>query len=96
MPDNSSSLIVPTLLTTGSIHFAEVRSAASIVQDVIDSLVALDGVKSDILEGLDEAGWALQKIRQAESGRFWEEGEFNAMGDGQITSCVLLSAITYL
>lgn len=81
MPDNS--LIVPTILTTGSLHFARIRSDGT-VQDVLDSLVTLDEVKSDILAGLEDTGWALQRIRREESGRSWEVGELDAIGDGQI------------
>lgn len=95
MSDNS--LIVPTLLTTGSLHFAEVKSDSTI-QDVINSLVAFDEVCSDVLGELEleNAGWALQKIRQEESGRFWEEGELKAMGDGQIAFWVFSIATAYL
>jgi hypothetical protein len=81
MPDNS--LIVPTILTTGTIHFASVK-ADSTAQDVIDSLVALDGVNLDILGDLDEAGWALQNVRQEDIGRTWEVHELEAIGDGKI------------
>jgi hypothetical protein len=83
MPDNS--LIVPTVLTTGSIHFASVKPDST-AQDVIDSLVVLHEVNSDILGDLEEAGWALQKIRREESGRIWEEDQLEAIGDGQIVS----------
>ena len=79
MPDNS--LIVPTVLTTGSLYFASVKPEGT-AQDVIDSLVALDEVNSDILGGLEEAGWALQKVREEESGRTWQEHELEAIGDG--------------
>jgi diaphanous 1 len=80
MPD--SSLTVPTILTTGTLHFVSVKPDST-AQDVIDSLVALDEVNSDILGDLDEAGWALQKIRWEESGRTWENDELEAIGDGK-------------
>jgi diaphanous 1 len=79
MPDGS--LIVPTVLASGSQHFAEVRSNGT-VQDVIDVLTALEEVKSDILGELQEDGWALQKIRVQQRGRQWEENELEAFGDG--------------
>jgi len=81
MPDNP--LIVPTLLTTGSLHFASVKPDST-ARDVIDSLVALDEVRVDILGDLEEAGWALQQIHREESGRIWEERELKAIGNGQI------------
>jgi len=80
MPDNS--IIIPTILTTGTLHFASVKQDCT-AQDVIDSLVALDEVNSDILGDLEEAGWALQKVRREESGRTWEEDELEAIGDGE-------------
>jgi diaphanous 1 len=80
MPD--SSLTVPTILTTGTLHFVSVKPDGT-AQDVIDSLVALDEVNSDILGDLDEAGWALQKIRWEESGRIWDNDELEAIGDGK-------------
>lgn len=80
MPD--SSLIVPTILPTGTLHFVSVKPDSTI-QNVIDSLVALDEVNSEILGDLDEAGWALQKIRWEESGRTWEIFELQAIGDGK-------------
>jgi hypothetical protein len=81
MPDNS--IIIPTILTTGTLHFASVKQDCT-AQDVIDSLVALDEVNSDILGDLEEAGWALQKVRREENGRTWEEDELEAIGEGEI------------
>lgn len=80
MPPNS--LIVPTILPTGSLHFAEVDPNAT-AQDVINTLIALEGVKPEILGDLEDQGWALQKIRAEQSGRPWEEAELEALGDGQ-------------
>lgn len=80
MPDNQ--LIVPTLLTNGSLHFAKVQLDGTI-HDVINSLVAINEVTSDILGDLEAAGWAIQKIRIEENGRPWEEDELEAIGDGQ-------------
>jgi hypothetical protein len=85
MSDNA--LIVPTVLTTGTLHFASVKPDST-AQDVIDSLVTLDEVNSEILGDLEVAGWALQKIRREKSGRTWEEHELEAIGDGMIAlSC---------
>ena len=80
MSDNS--LIVPVKVALGSLHFASVKSDST-VQDVIDSLVALNEVTSELLGDLEEAVWAIQKIKQNKRGRQWEEEELHAMGDGK-------------
>jgi diaphanous 1 len=77
----TSPLIVPTVLTTGNLHFAEVSQHA-IANDVIKTLIAVDGVISEILGGLQDAGWALQRVRSEQHGRNWEEEELEALGDG--------------
>ena len=77
----ADSMIVPTILPSHSLHFAEVAQEA-IAQDVIDVLVALDEVRSDILGDYEDQGWALQEIRVERSGRPWEESELEALGDG--------------
>lgn len=79
MADNS--LVVPVILVTGSLHFAEIRKDGK-VQDVINFLLETEGAKAEILEDLKESGWALQKIRVEQSGRTWEEDELMALGDG--------------
>lgn len=79
MPDNP--LIVPAILVTGTLHFAEVKSLAK-AKDVISALLSLDGVKSEILGALKEQGWALQRIRTEECGRPWEDDELDALGNG--------------
>ena len=76
-------LIVPIILTTGSLHFAEVQED-SIAQDVINTLIASEEVRNEVLGDLDDRGWALQKIRVQDSGRLWEEGELEALGDGKV------------
>ena len=76
-----TSLIVPTDLINGALHFAEVLSNST-VQDVIDALVAMDNVKRDILGDLEDYGWALQLIRREHAGRRWEEHELNCLGNG--------------
>lgn len=80
MPDDL--LIVPTILCSGSLHFASVSHGA-IVQDVIDSLVALEEVQTDVLGDLQSQGWAIQRIRKEHNGRTWEEEELEALGDGE-------------
>ena len=76
------ALIVPTVLTNGTLHFAEVASNST-AQDVINALIALDDVKRDALGDLEDRGWALQRIRKEQAGRRWEEHELEALGDGQ-------------
>lgn len=76
-------LVVPTILTTGSLHFAEVKPDGT-AQDVINALVALDEVKQEVLDDLEDYGWALQRIRLEASGRAWEEEELEALGDGEL------------
>ncbi|KAG6861568.1 hypothetical protein C0995_014864 [Termitomyces sp. Mi166 len=77
------SLVVPTILVTGSLHFAEVFED-SIAEDVINVLIVLDDVKNEVLADLEDYGWALQRIRVEPSGRVWEEAELEALGDGTI------------
>ncbi|KAJ6572601.1 hypothetical protein B0H10DRAFT_2106751 [Mycena sp. CBHHK59/15] len=90
MPINS--LIVPTILPTGSLRFADVGQNAT-AQDVIDTLLALDGVRSEVLGDLEDQGWALQKIRAEQSGRPWEESELEALGDGTLQPTTLIAPL---
>ena len=70
---SAKPLIVPIVLTTGSLRFAEVQEDA-VAQDVINSLVAeTEEVRTEVNGGLDDHGWALQKIRAEHNGRPWEE-----------------------
>ena len=80
MPE--SSLIVPVVVPTGSLHFATIRQDGK-VQHVIDALLARPEVTSEVLGGLDHTGWALQKIRIEKSGRQWEERDLESLGDGK-------------
>ena len=75
-------LIVPVVVPTGSLHFATVQLDAT-VQDVIDALLAQPEVATEVLGGLDNAGWALQKIRIERNGRQWEEEDLEKLGDGK-------------
>ena len=80
MPE--SSLVVPVVVPTGSLHFATIKPDGT-VQDVIDVLLVQPEVTSEVLGDLDDAGWALQKIRIENSGRRWEEEDLERLGDGQ-------------
>ncbi|KAG8831474.1 hypothetical protein FRC18_006477, partial [Serendipita sp. 400] len=73
-------LIVPTLSPSGAIHFAAVTQDAT-VQDIIDALSTLDDVKEDILGGLEDCGWDVQKIRRSPPSG-WDEAELRQFGNG--------------
>lgn len=79
MPDDS--LIVPTALPSGSLHFTSVQRHGT-VADVINALSDLDEVKYGILGDLHPRGWAIQLIRKETLGRQWEEAELESLGDG--------------
>ena len=79
MPDDI--LIVPVVLPSGSLHFASIQQDGT-VSDVINSLISLDEVKSDILGDLAPHGWAIQLVRKESPGRQWEEDELESLGDG--------------
>jgi hypothetical protein len=79
MPDDI--LIVPTVLPSGSLHFASVQQDGT-VGDVINSLISVDDVKFDILGDLPPRGWAIQLVRKESPGRQWEEDELESLGDG--------------
>jgi hypothetical protein len=80
-PMSDDILIVPTVLPSGSLHFASIQHDGT-VGDVINSLSALDEVKSDVLGDLPPSGWAIQLIRKESPGRQWEEDELESLGDG--------------
>lgn len=86
MTDNP--LIVPVILTSGSLHFAAIKPDG-LVQDVIDALVQLDEVVPEILGGLEAETWALQRIRKEHNGRQWEEEELEGLGDGRFLLYVM-------
>lgn len=79
---SESSLIVPVVVPTGSLYFATIKPDG-IVQDVVNVLLAQPEVTSEILDGLDGTGWALQRIRIEKSGKRWEEEDLEKLGDGQ-------------
>jgi hypothetical protein len=80
-PMSDDILIVPNVLPSGSLHFASIQHDGT-VGDVINSLSALDEVKSDVLGDLPPSGWAIQLIRKESPGRQWEEDELESLGDG--------------
>ena len=79
MPDDA--LIVPMLLTSGSLQFATVVGSAT-VQDVTDTLLQEPEVSLEVLGDLQDYGWALQKIRREPNGRQWAEEELEELGNG--------------
>ena len=85
MSDNS--LIVPTLLPTGSLHFAAVK-VDSVVQDVLNALTGLKEVQEDILGDWQYDRWAIQKIRKETPGRHWDEHEIERLSDGEPFHCL--------
>lgn len=91
MPE--SSLIVPVVIPTGSLHFATIQPGGT-VQDVIDALLAQPEVTSEVLSGLDDTGWALQRIRIGKSGKQWEENDLENLGDGELSSLCLTRLAT--
>jgi diaphanous 1 len=82
MPDDI--LIVPTVLPSGSLHFASVQQHGT-VADVINALSDLDEVKSEMLGDLHPRGWAIQLFRKESPGRQWEEAELESLGDGMLS-----------
>ncbi|KAJ7167544.1 armadillo-type protein [Mycena filopes] len=85
-------LLVPTVLLTGSIKFAQVHESAT-AKDVIDALLVQDGVKAEMLGDLQDQGWALQTIRAEHPGRTWEEAELEALGDGTLRPTTLVAPL---
>jgi len=81
MLNGANTLIVPTLLPTGSLQFAEIPEDGT-AQDVIGALLEIDGLKEEVVGDLKQSGWALQRIRMERSGRPWEEDELMALGHG--------------
>lgn len=75
------TLIVPVIVPSGSLHFANVSSTGT-VQHVQDYLTAHEEISSEILGDLEPYGWAMQKIRSEHSGRQWEEEELETLGNG--------------
>jgi diaphanous 1 len=78
----SNCNLVPIILPTRSLHFAEILENGS-AQDAIDTLLRIEGVTREVLGDLEDCGWALQKIRAEKCGRAWEEDELTSLGDGK-------------
>ncbi len=87
-------LIVPTVLPSGSLHFASIQLDGT-VGDVIHSLSAIDEVKSDVLGDLPLSGWAIQLIRKESPGRQWEGDELESLGDGTYVSNLSMNTQIY-
>ncbi|CEL63667.1 hypothetical protein RSOLAG1IB_05428 [Rhizoctonia solani AG-1 IB] len=80
--------IVPVLLPAGAIHFARVGPSDT-SQDIIQTLLATEGVKADILGDLENVvgegadwEWSLQYVRKESRGRVWQDDELDALDDG--------------
>lgn len=80
MPDNL--LIAPVLSPSGTVHFATLSQDATIF-DLISALSCSDDVKNDILYGLPDLGWDIQKVRKEQPGRQWEESELEELDCGK-------------
>lgn len=78
---SNNSLVIPIIIPTGSLHFAAIKPDG-VVQDVINALLSLDEVVSEVVGDLVADSWALQQIRREHNGRQWEEDELEALGDG--------------
>jgi hypothetical protein len=78
----SDPLLVPTITVTGTLHFVEVPPDAR-AQEVVQKVIEIDGVKEEVLGGLEGSDWALQRIRVEQTGRAWEEDELSSLGDGE-------------
>ena len=77
----AAPLIVPTLISSGALHFAAVQQSATAL-DVIDALSTLEYVRDDVLGDLEDSGWAVQRIRRPLPGKPWEENELKQLGNG--------------
>ena len=77
-----NTLVVPVLSPSGTVHFASIPRDAT-VKDLINVLQKSDDVREDILNGLPESGWDLQKVRLEEPGRAWEDHELEILNNGK-------------
>ncbi|ELU45562.1 RhoA GTPase effector DIA/Diaphanous [Rhizoctonia solani AG-1 IA] len=75
--------IVPVLLPAGAIHFARVGPSDT-SQDIIQTLLATQGVKAEILGDLESIvgdgadwEWSLQYVRKEPRGRVWQDDELD-------------------
>ena len=81
----TAPLVIPVLSPSGTLHFTSVDSNASIEQ-VIDALLRTTEVSRQVLRGLDDNGWALQRIRRGPIGRIWQQEELDTIRDGGFAS----------
>ncbi|KAG8689328.1 hypothetical protein FRC11_003128 [Ceratobasidium sp. 423] len=84
--------IVPVLLPSGAIHFARV-GLTDTSQEVIQILLATEGVKADILGDLENVvgegadwEWSLQHVRKESRGRVWQDDELEQLDDGILSN----------
>ncbi|KAG8756405.1 hypothetical protein FRC12_010590, partial [Ceratobasidium sp. 428] len=87
-----TSPIIPVLLPSGAIHFAKANPSDT-TQDIIQVLLATEGVKSDVLGDLMQTHdvavdweWALQHVRKHERGRVWQDEELDQLDDGVLSN----------
>lgn len=90
----STTLIVPVVLPTGSLHFAEVTAHGK-AGDVVEILLAMEGLRKEVLGDLEDHGWSLQEVRAEPSGRRWEKDELLALGDGELTDVRVVVVAAY-
>lgn len=83
---SGGALIVPVLTPSGTIHFASVTQAAT-ANDVISALLEIGEVQDEILGGLGDSGWDLQKVTKERMGRAWEDSELDSLGHGACAVC---------
>jgi hypothetical protein len=82
----TAPLVIPILSPSGTLHFTSVDSNASIDQ-VIVALLQTTIVSREVLGGLDDNGWALQRIRRWSADRIWQQEELETLKDGEIAWC---------
>ncbi|KAJ8462763.1 hypothetical protein ONZ45_g17814 [Pleurotus djamor] len=90
MPDDT--ILIPTILPTGTLHFATVGAQAT-AKDVILELAANDQAQAELDGFADASECALQRIRSEPTGRSWEEHELEALGDGIIDPTSLVAPL---
>lgn len=78
---SDESLIVPTVLPSGTLHFVTIKHDGT-AEDVLNLLSSNVEATSEILGDLQPYGWALQSVRKHTNGRHWEEEELEALGNG--------------
>jgi len=85
-------LVAPTVLPSGTLHFAAVKQDA-LVKDVIQVLLDTPDVKEEVLGDLigeNKSAWALQRVTKNEQGRIWDDSELANLGNGSSTFLIIL------